>query len=295
MGASRTNINRKPLDFSNYRVNKSFAVDPNKPKKPVKLPQGTLPMATKFKKIENPYKARMAENEKKIADMLSRMNSMSNRPVVSRSVSPKAVEPDYLSMDNINFDKISDLLGKVDAGQGYVYRDGKWNRINLNSITDPDFTVGYSYKGNDLLKGRDKLDKEYVKYLDAVDSAKESAKEILNKEKANALTRGVKYSYTEDDMKKLINDEFSKIWSPEKQDRINGMVLEFGNPSNFKGFSLKPNKVEVRESVTNVPNAESRLNIVGGSSGGMSSNDTLIQPTGRLRQFLGGRKSLLGD
>jgi hypothetical protein len=252
----------------------------------------------RIKPVPNPYASRIAENNKKIAQMQQQMGSMGSRaPVAPAAVAPSAPkEPDYLSMSNINFDKISDLLGQAAKGQGYVYRDGKWQKINLNSISEPDFSVGYSYKGNNLLQGREKLDQEYQKYLDAVDKAKDKAKQIINDDKANALLRGVKYESNEDDMKKLIDKEFSKIWSPEKQDKIQGMVLEFGNPSNFKGFSLKPGKVDQNvQDITNVANADSRLSMVGGSRGGMSDGDTLIQPTGRLRQFLGGRRSLLGD
>jgi hypothetical protein len=285
--------NRRPIDFSNMRMNSSSLLNRKPATKTNKAPAGAPPIVNRIKPIPNPYASRIAENDKKIAQMREQMSSMGSRPAAVAPSAPS--EPDYLTMSNINFDKVSDLLGQAAEGQGYVYRDGKWQKINLNSIGEPDFTVGYSYKGNDLLQGREKLDQEYQKYLDAVDKAKEKAKQIINEDKANALLRGVKYESNEDDMNKLIKEQFSKIWSPEKQDKIQGMVLEFGEPTNFKGFSLKPEKVDQTTDNPNAPAANSRLSLVGGSRGGMSGDDTLIQPTGRLKQFLGGRRSLLGD
>jgi len=250
------------------------------------LSNGAPPITRRIQPLTNPYQSQIDANNKKLSELQSQLQQMRSAPAPV----PRSVEPDYLSMSNLAFDKIKDFLGNVDKGQGYAFRNGKWQKINVGDIKEPDFKYGYSYKGNDLLKGRQTLDNFYKKYKDSIDKAKEAAKKIINEDKANALLRGVKYDGGGDaDIDKLARKKFNSIFGKENQSQLDSLIEEFGKPTNFSGLDYRATEDKKEE----VPENKGGLNRVRGATG--SSDTSTINPVTSFRDLLGGRKSLLGD
>ena len=199
----------------------------------------------------------------------------------------------FLGSDNTGFGKLQELLKPIDAGNAYAFRNGKWEVSDIRNMTDPDFSLGYSYKGNDIIKGRNKTSTEYKKYLDLVDTAKSDVKGVIDKEKANALMRGVKYDITPEDINRRTQTYFEKKWSQSNQDKLQSMIDEFGKPRGFKKFELKPGKND-----QNKNNTEQHGSIQEVSNTMMHSGEknNIIDPLGGIGDTLGSdlNKTLLG-
>ena len=129
-------------------------------------------------------------------------------------------------------------------------------------------------------------DQLYSSYMNAASSATDYINSAVNKERSNAQLMGVDYSITDEQKQGRINDYFATVWGEGDQQRLEGLMSEWGNPTGFEEFAV------VRGEGGNAPAAEGG-ETTKGTSKGIKPKPTLSNKKDKDDQ-LGGTLATLG-
>ena len=85
------------------------------------------------------------------------------------------------------------------------------------------------------IRERDSL---YSDYMNAAGSATDFINSSINQERSNARLMGTEYKITDEQKQGRINDYFATIWGEGDQQRLEGLMGEWGNPTGFDQFAV---------------------------------------------------------
>jgi hypothetical protein len=89
-----------------------------------------------------------------------------------------------------------------------------------------------------VAQGRADTNAAYSDYLSAANSATDYINTEITKQQANADLLGIDFSITDEQKQERINNYFATIWDEGKQNTLDSLRGQFGDPDGFGGFSV---------------------------------------------------------